>query len=691
MRAVLPTTTVVKYTKNILLFIVVIVTVVSAATFILNRIARATPTLLSPNDVVIVTANSDSGWSSTACSDGAPGGPDSNAIDLLLRRDIGSGTVIKVTDNAWTGSALTSSEGIITYTAPTDLPAGTVIRYSDCLYNQGGSGWTRSTPIASFDTAVAGDTLLVYQGTETAPSFIYGFGFRSNSWILSGTPNTNNSRIPAALSSASPTAYMSLGTTNSSRNYQYTAAGNYGIYSSTFLSSLKLASNWSATGGASAGTTFGPTTVPFDATRPTFHDAVRQSPAGALTNSSTVTFRVTTSEPVQALASNHFTVATTGGVTYSSVMAAAVDASTYDVTVTGVAGSGTIALNEFVGAALLDLNGNPASNITFTSESYTVDTIAPQPFAINVDVNSPGTNMEQPIITFATTDGESGIDRYEVSVDGSPFTVQASGYQPTLSATPSHTVTVRAYDMAGNVREQTVTYPPTVSIVAPTTQLNAPITDTTIIVGGPNGMIINTVTITGATGFDCGTLPRAVPFNCTGGVIEETGIVTVIATTDTAVSVENSQSYEVDMIAPTVTVASLTTTERSPALSGTVNDPTATVTVTVNGIAYAALNDGAGGWLLPQGTISPALGAGTYSVAVTAVDTFGNIGTNAAVDELIVTIAAQSNNNTTVPDRGDAPYAPNSGVGASVVSGVVTLVGFLALAVLLGRKLLARL
>ena len=164
------------------------------ATISFRHTAEAVRTSLSPNDVVIVTANSDSGWSSTACSDGAPGGPNSNAIDLLLRKDIGSGTVIKVTDNAWTGSAFTSSEGIITYTAPTDLPAGTIIRYSDCLYNQGGSGWTRSTPIASFDTAVSGDTLLVYQGTEAAPSFIYGFGFRSNSWIYRKSRTTQGQK-----------------------------------------------------------------------------------------------------------------------------------------------------------------------------------------------------------------------------------------------------------------------------------------------------------------------------------------------------------------------------------------------------------------------------------------------------------------------------------------------------------------
>ncbi|HMS93264.1 MAG TPA: hypothetical protein PKD28_02630, partial [Candidatus Saccharibacteria bacterium] len=339
-------------TLRILFLSVAIITVVAFATLFLNRIVKAAPTTLAPNDVVIVTANSDSGWSATACSDAAPGGPNSNAIDLLLRRDIGSGTVIKVTDNAWTGSALTSSEGVITYTAPTDLPAGTVIRYSDCLYAAGGSGWTRSTPVAAFDTAVSGDTLLVYQGTESAPSFIYGFGFRSNSWIASGVPSANNSRIPAALSGASPSAYMSLGTTSASRNYQYLATGNHGIYSSTFLSSLKAAGNWDTSGGASAGTTFGPTTVPFDATRPTFTSVTRQSPATAVISAASVTFRVTTSEAVQMLSSSNFTFTTTGTITYGGVSVAVVSGSQYDVTITGLAGEGTIALNTYTASLL---------------------------------------------------------------------------------------------------------------------------------------------------------------------------------------------------------------------------------------------------------------------------------------------------------------------------------------------------
>lgn len=860
--------------KQLLLPLSMLVIVIASLFF--YSAARAVPTVLSPNDIVIVTANSDSGWSTAACSDSAPGGPNSNAIDFLLRRDIGAGTVFKVTDGAWTGTALsTSAEGIITYTAATDMPAGTAIRYSDCLYNTGSSGWTRSTPLAGFDTAVTGDTLLVYQGTEASPSFIYGFGFRSNSWIASGTPSSNNSRIPAVLASASPAAYMSLGTTTGARNYQYTTTGNYGIYSSTFLSSLKLAANWNTSGAATAGTPFGPTAVPFDATRPTFSSVVRQLPTDAVTSATSVTFRVTTSEAVQALSSSNFTLTTTGTIGYGSISVATVSGSQYNVTITGLTGEGTIALNSYT-ASLLDLRGNPALSTSFTSPVYTRDvtdpvvtvnalttnqsqpalsgtvsdagsevvvtvngvnytaalsgttwtlpagtitpaladgtydvevmaadlagnigidsttneliidttgptvtinqavtqpdptnvnaitytvefsepigsgsftasdvviggtltgsvsnitqvnattwtvtisgalsgqtvtaTIAagavtdtlgntsiaststdnsvlydatqPQIFAINVDVNSVGTTMEQPIITFAATDAESGIDRYEVSVDGGAFTIQSSGYQPTLTVATSHTITIRAYDRAGNVREQTVTYPPTVSIIAPTTQSNGAITDTTVTIGGPAGMIIDTVTITGATGFNCGTLPRSIPFTCAGGSVSMSGTVTVTAYTSTGVSVANSQAYTIDTIAPTVTINPVSTTSTSPALSGAIDDPTAIVSVTINGVNYTALNDGIGGWSLSAGIISPALSAGTYDVIVSAVDTLGNTGSDTTTNELVITAV-------TVPGDGtgqtpDVIGAPNTGAGNDATATLLFIVIITGLAV----------
>ncbi len=661
--------------------------VVLAISLLAYARTSAAPTTLSPNDVVIVTANSDTSYLANACLNS----PNSNRVDLLLRRSIGSGTVIKVTDNPWNGSAFANnSEGTITYTAPTDLPAGTVIPYTDCIEQTAGSDWVRD---GSFDAATAnGDTLLVYQGSAATPSFLYGFSFRSANWITTGTITSANSRIPAALTSASPLAYSS-GTT--ARNYQYTTAGNYGIYSATFLNNLRTIGNWATTGtAASAGTQFGQTTVPFDATRPTFNDAVRYSPASELTNASSVKFRITTSEAVQALAANAFTVTTTGTLTHGAVTTIAINSSTYEITVTGITGDGTIALDQFVAASLLDARGNPATDVTFTSESYTIDTTpltgtvqrragqplytqtnsawftltlsediadsslavadiqvgtttgtvaalnkisetvyefqvtgmtsgdvitasipagmvsdlagnvnaaqftgpdnrvfydttAPHIFAVHLDVESPGYSLDHPQVTWGATDGQSGMSHYTISVDGGAFVPATSPYDATLVPAASHTIVVRAYDRAGNVRESTVVYPPIENISAPTTLSNAPITDTTIEIIGPTGMVVTNVAITGAgsSGFTCTPTPgpgAVLPMTCSGGQITSTGTLTVAATTDSGVTTQNTQAYVIDTVPPTVTV------NRAASQSHPTSTDSATFTVTFSEAMNAA-------------------------------------------------------------------------------------------------------
>jgi predicted phage tail protein len=96
----------------------------------------------------------------------------------------------------------------------------------------------------------------------------------------------------------------------------------------------------------------------------------------------------------------------------------------------------------------------------------------------------------------------------------------------------------------------------------------------------------------------------------------------------------------VDTTAPVVTVTGLTTADNTPALTGTVNDPTATVQVTVNGSTYTATNNGDGTWTLADNAIAPALADGTYDVSVTATDSVGNVGTDGSIDELIVDTTA---------------------------------------------------
>jgi hypothetical protein len=97
-----------------------------------------------------------------------------------------------------------------------------------------------------------------------------------------------------------------------------------------------------------------------------------------------------------------------------------------------------------------------------------------------------------------------------------------------------------------------------------------------------------------------------------------------------------SDTFVLDTIVPAVTVSSLTTSDTSPRLSGTVSDPEARIWVTVGSQTYEAVNLGNSLWELPQGTIDPNLALGTYDVVVQATDSAGNTGRDTSIDELII-------------------------------------------------------
>ncbi len=101
---------------------------------------------------------------------------------------------------------------------------------------------------------------------------------------------------------------------------------------------------------------------------------------------------------------------------------------------------------------------------------------------------------------------------------------------------------------------------------------------------------------------------------------------------------------------PWVTVDVLTTSDTTPALHGTVDDQAAEVSVEVDGRTYAVVNNGDGTWTLADGTISPALAGGTYDVKVTAVDSRGNVGTDATAGELTIQVFHEDFSDTDLSD-----------------------------------------
>jgi Tol biopolymer transport system component len=94
--------------------------------------------------------------------------------------------------------------------------------------------------------------------------------------------------------------------------------------------------------------------------------------------------------------------------------------------------------------------------------------------------------------------------------------------------------------------------------------------------------------------------------------------------------------FIVDTLPPAVTINALRTTDATPPLAGTVDDPEAVVQVTLDGQTYTAANHGDGTWTLADDLVDPPLPPGLHDAAVTATDAAGRTGQDDTENELDV-------------------------------------------------------
>uniref|UniRef100_UPI000463E254 Ig-like domain-containing protein n=2 Tax=Acinetobacter baumannii TaxID=470 RepID=UPI000463E254 len=389
---------------------------------------------------------------------------------------------------------------------------------------------------------------------------------------------------------------------------------------------------------------------------------------------------------IPADAANTAVTVVINGVTYNATVDKA--AGTWTVSVPG---SGLVAdADKTIDATVTfkDAAGNSSS--VNDTQTYTIDTTAPNAPVIDpVNGTDPITGTAEPGSTVTVTYPDGSTKTVVAGPDGT-WTV------PNPGLNDGDEVTAVATDPAGNTSGPGTAI---VDAVGPNTDgvnfavdsvtadnvINASeaagnVTITGVLKNVPSDaaatavtIVINGVTYTATVDSAAGTWTVSVPGS---GLVADTDktIDATVTFTDAAgnsSTVSDTQTYTLDTTAPTVVLEDVSTNDNTPALTGTVSDPSATVVVTIDGVDYPAVNNGDGTWTLVDNTL-PTLADGPHTVTVTATDAAGNKGTDTGV----VTVDTAAPNTGTVNFSIDSVTADNV-INASEASGNVTVTGVL--------------
>ncbi|MGC6085686.1 Ig-like domain-containing protein [Enterobacter hormaechei] len=309
-----------------------------------------------------------------------------------------------------------------------------------------------------------------------------------------------------------------------------------------------------------------------------------------------------------------------------------------------------------VQVSVTNVNGNAASS----SQAFSVDTAAP---AVTINTIS-GDNMlnaaeaAQDLTLSGTSTAEAG-QTVTVTFNGNQYTAQ-------VQANGSWTLDVPAADLAG-IADGSAAVTATVSDKAgnPASAGASVLVDTTVpqitfnIVAGNDIVniaehgqaLIVTGKVTGAQAGDVITLTLngkdytamldgagnwsvGVPAADVGALANGDQTISATLTDKAGNSTSATHAFDVSLTAPVIAITTLAVddvinaTEKGQDLlvSGTSNQPDGTrITVTLNGISYAATTDASGNWsvTVPAANVS-ALGEASYSVTASVTDTAGN-------------------------------------------------------------------
>jgi len=167
---------------------------------------------------------------------------DPDEFSFVLLTDVTTGTVINFTDNGWLsagGFRTANAEGIVTWTANSDLSCGTEIVIEDTgsnIYSATIGVAIENPANLGFALNANGDQILAFQGTIASPTFLYAIHFASTTGWTNAT-DTLTSAIPFGLTDGISAIYLS---TADNGNYTCTETA----YQTIILAAVANPSNW---------------------------------------------------------------------------------------------------------------------------------------------------------------------------------------------------------------------------------------------------------------------------------------------------------------------------------------------------------------------------------------------------------------------------------------------------------------
>ncbi|HAV2811285.1 TPA: Ig-like domain-containing protein, partial [Acinetobacter baumannii] len=282
------------------------------------------------------------------------------------------------------------------------------------------------------------------------------------------------------------------------------------------------------------------------------------------------------------------------------------------------------------GTAIVDAVGPNTDGVNFTVDSVTSDNVINASEASgNVTVTGVLKNVPADAANTVVTVVING-QTYTATVDSTAgtWTVSVPGSDLTADADKTIDAKVTFTDAAGNSSSVNDTQTYTIDTTAPNAPVIDPVNGTDPITGTAEPG--STVTVTYPDGSTASVVagPDGT-WTVPNPGLNDGDTVTAV-TEDPAGNTSGPATAVVDAVAPTVALDDVLTNDSTPALTGTVNDPTATVVVNVDGVDYPAVNNGDGTWTLADNTL-PALTDGPHTITVTATDAAGNVGNDTAV------------------------------------------------------------